>query len=286
MLETIFVESDDFCKQLEKITLAKLLGNSKKRNKSCRLTSSEVMTICIYYHYSGYKTFKDFYTKHVLKYMQKDFNGLVSYTRFVELKQEIALALYLFLRLKRMGQCNGLSIIDSFPIKSCHVRRASSHKTFKKLASKGKSSIGWFYGFKVHLIINSFGQIINFDITSGNVADNNKKLLLSLTKNIYGKMCGDRGYIGRILFFLKERGIRFFHKIKKNMKNILMDLEDKLFLRKRGLIETVNGLLKESFSIEHTRHRSLSGFFSHICSAMIAFTFRKAPIQSEFKFIS
>ncbi len=277
-LTKIFYEIDEFCKRFEKQFERRLLTNGEgKRNRAFQLTLSEIMTIMVFYHESGYKTFKDFYEKHVLVYMKADFNPLVSYNRFLELRQNAFIPLLMFLQLNALSRCTGISFIDSFPLKACHVKRSYFHKTFKGLAQKGKTSVGWFYGFKLHVIINHIGEIIAFCITPGSVSDNNESVLIKLTKKIFGKLFGDRGYLINEQLFTKlySNGVHLITKIRKNMKNKLMPLQDKLLLRKRGIIESVGSILKGSESLEHTRHRSLSGFFAHVIATLVAYNFRE-----------
>jgi hypothetical protein len=277
-LTKIFYEVDEFCKQFEQQFERKLLTDGQdKRDRHFKLSLSEIMTIVIYFHESGYKTFKDYYEKHVLVHMQCDFHHLVSYNRFLELKQKAFLPLLIFLQLNVLRPCTGISYIDSFPLKVCHVKRASAHKTFRGMAQKGKTSVGWFYGFKLHLVINHLGEITAFCITPGNIADNNENVLIKLTKKLFGKLFGDRGYLVNEELFKKLylHGVRLFTKIRRNMKNKLLAVEDKLLLRKRGVIESVGSILKESASIEHTRHRSLSGFLSYVLAALVAYGFRE-----------
>ena len=277
-LTKIFYEVDEFCKQFEKQFERRLLTNGEgKRDRAFQLTLSEIMTIMIYYHESGYKTFKNFYEKHVLVHMKADFHPLVSYNRFLELRQNALAPLLMFLQFNALKCCTGISFIDSFPLKACHVKRAYSHKTFKGLAKRGKTSVGWFYGFKLHMIINHLGEIIAFCITPGNVSDNNENVLIKLTKKVFGKLFGDRGYLTNELLFKKlySNGVHLITKIRKNMKNKLMPLQDKFFLRKRGTIESVGSILKESESLEHTRHRSLGGFFAHVIATLVAYNFRE-----------
>lgn len=277
MLVTIFYHIDEFCKTLEKELGSRALSNKeklKKRDQS--LTLSEVMTICIYYHYSGYKTFKDYYCKYVLVHMNNEFKSLVSYSRFIELKKTAVLPLALFLKLCCSGACTGISIIDSFSLQVCHNRRIQSHKVFKDIAQRGHTSMGWFYGFKVHFVINHQGEIIDFYLSTGNVADNNPEVLKQLTTNIFGKLIGDKGYIVNQALFeqLFVNGVHLITKVRKNMKNKLMPLFDKLLLRKRGTIESSIGILKESFSIEHSRHRSSTNFLNYIFSSLTAYFFK------------
>lgn len=235
------------------------------------------MTISVYYHESGYKTFKDFYKKHVLVNMKYDFNNLVSYNRFLELRKKAVLPLLVFAQLSSLRNCSGISYIDSYPLKVCHIRRSSSHKVFKDSAKKGKTSVGWFYGFKLHVVINHKGEIISFYITPGNISDNNEKVLVKLTKNVWGKLFGDKGYLVNNTLFkrLYINGVQLVTKIRKNMKNKLMSLSDKLLLRKRGIIESVGNILKGSLSLEPSRHRSALGFLGQIISTIICYSYRE-----------
>lgn len=278
MLVAIFCEIDDFCKEFEKNFEKRLLTSGKNlRTKAFKLSLSEIMTITVLYHQSGYKTFKWYYEKHVLVFMKNDFKNLPSYNRFLELKEKIFLPLTLFLRLKSKNYCTGISYIDSFPLRVSHPKRILSHKTFKHIAKRGKTSTGWFYGFKLHLTINERGEIISFDITAGNVSDSNKNVIARLTKNIFGKVFGDRGYLLNKSFFedIYKKGIHFFTKLRKNMRNKFIKMEDKYLLSKRGIIESVGSILKESLSLEHARHRSIVGFFTHILATLSMYIFRE-----------
>ena len=164
--------------------------------------------------------------------------------------------------------------INSLPLRSCHIKREKQHKVFKGIAQKGQCSLGWFYGFKLHIIINDRGEILDFIITPGNVNDRKPLNDMDLHKRIFGKLYGDKGYISKDLFEkLFVDGVHLITKIKKNMKNSLMLLQDKIALRKRALIETVNDELKNICQIEHTRHRSFENFTTNLLSGLIAYSF-------------
>lgn len=179
-----------------------------------------------------------------------------------------------FLQLCCLGKCTGVSFIDSTPIRVCHIKREFQHKTFKGLATKGQCSIGWFFGFKLHIVINDKGEILDFLFTQGNVDDREPLKNKNFHDKIFGKLFGDKGYISQTLFDeLFIDGIHLITKIRKNMKNSLMLLQDKVLLRKRALIETVNDELKNICQIEHTRHRSLENFLSNLLSGLIAYSF-------------
>lgn len=182
--------------------------------------------------------------------------------------------LAIFLKTCCLGKCTGISYIDSTPLRSCHIKREKQHKVFKGIAQKGQCSLGWFYGFKLHIIINDRGEILDFIITPGNVDDRKPLKDMDLHKRIFGKLYGDKGYISKDLFEkLFVDGVHLITKIKKNMKNSLMLLQDKIALRKRALIETVNDELKNICQIEHTRHRSFENFTTNLLSGLIAYSF-------------
>ncbi len=179
-----------------------------------------------------------------------------------------------FLKLCCLGKCTGVSFIDSTPIRVCHIKREYQHKTFKGLATKGKSTMGWFYGFKLHIVINDKGEILDFLFTPANVDDREPLKNKNFHNKILGKLIGDKGYISKTLFDeLFIDGIHLITKLRKNMKNSLMFTYDKILLRKRALIETVNDELKNICQIEHTRHRSLENFLSNLLSGLIAYSF-------------
>ena len=273
----IFFIIDEFDKNFEKIVSDhSLVQNTdlKQRNRKSTLSDSEVMTILILFHSGHYRDLKHYYINHVKKHMKNEFPQTVSYNRFVELQKKVVVKLSIFLKMFCLGKCTGISYIDSTPIRVCHIKREKQHKVFKGFAQKGQCSLGWFYGFKLHLIINDKGEILDFIITPGNI-DNRKPLSdMNLHKRIFGKLFGDKGYISKDLFEqLFIDGVHLITKIKKNMKNSLMLLQDKIALRKRALIETVNDELKNICQVEHTRHRSFDNFITNLLSGLIAYSF-------------
>lgn len=273
-LTTIFYHTDEFCKLFEKEFQKRVLSNGKGiRERTTLLSASEVMTILIYYHYSGFKTFKDYYTKSTE--LPSAF-PLPSYNRFIELQQKVFMALALFAKLCSRNSCDGISFIDSFPLSVSHQKRISSHKTFKGLAARGKTSVGWFYGFKVHIVINRFGEIIDFTITPGNVADNNSNVIHRLMRDVWGKIFGDKGYLlnQKLSLELLQQGKQFITKARNNMKKKIISLSDNMILKKRGIIESVGAILKEDFNIQHSRYRNPITLFINVCASLIAYSFR------------
>lgn len=271
-LVSLFYLVDEFCKDFEPKWQAHLLSSGTiQRVKPCSLSLSEVLTIVIHFHQSNHKTFKQYYTDYVGRYLAPDFPGLVSYGRFVELMSGASLPLHVLL-LSLLGSPSLANFVDSTKVVVCDNHRINRNKVFKGIARRGMSSMGWFYGFKLHLVVNERGEITSFMLTPGNVADNNAQLGSKLCARLHGKLYGDRGYISADLFLaLWQQGVHLVTGIRKNMKNRLLPLWDKLMLRKRNLIETINDQLKNSNQIEHTRHRSPQNFLTNLLAGLVAY---------------
>jgi Transposase DDE domain len=270
---TIFCDIDDFCRSLLAAGHPPLPSRSvPSKPRASSLSVSEVMTILVWFHASHYRTFKHFYLGSVLPGKRAEFPGLPSYTRFVELIPLTLLPLCAYLQ-TRKGQPTGIQFIDSLPIRVCHNRRIGSHKVFAGLAQRGKGSMGWFYGFKLHLVINEQGELLGLSLTPGNTDD--RRPVAKLVRQLWGKLFGDRGYISQELFEqLWTEGLQLITRLKRNMKNKLMPVLDKLLLRKRALIECVNDQLKNVSQIEHTRHRSAGNGIVNMLAAVVAYTFQ------------
>ena len=281
-LTTLFVIVDDFCKEFMPEWEKRMLeSNIKKRKRMGNLSPSEIMTICIHFHQSHYRTFKHYYNSHVCKHLQHLFPKLVSYERFVTLMKSVLVPLCFFLQSFK-GERTGIYFVDSTLLKACHIKREKQHKVFKGLTEKSRSTMGWFFGFKLHLVINDKGEIMAFKLTAGNVDD--RKPVPNLVKDLIGKLVGDKGYISQELFDrLYQQGLQLITKIKKNMKNKLMSVTDKLLLRKRAIIESVNDQLKNISQIEHTRHRSVWNFAVNILAGLCAYILqpKKPSIRVE-----
>ena len=274
----IFYLIDEFSKEFnETMSKHQITEDNVKRhrNKPNRLSDSEVMTILVSFHLSGMRNLKHYYLFYVCKHLEPEFPKLVSYNRFVELQQRVLLALVLFLKSCRMGKCTGISFIDSTALKVCHIKREHSiGEVFKGIAEKGKGTLGWFFGFKLHIIINDKGEIISFVITQGNVDDRQPLSIESFIKAVSGKLYADRGYISQKLAeILFVDGIHLVYKMRNNMKGGELPLQDRLMLRKRAVIESVNDELKNICQIEHTRHRSFVNFLTNLIAGLLAYSF-------------
>jgi hypothetical protein len=276
-LMDIFYIADECCKELTKVlegTQLKADNSKKSRNKPCKLSDSEVITIMIAFHLGGYRNLKHFYTQYVQVHLTGDFPETVSYNRFVELQQKALFPMVIFLKMMRLGSCTGISFVDSTPLRVCNNKRIYNHKVFDGIAERGKSTMGFFFGFKLHLVVNDKGEILNFVITPGNVDDREPLKDSNFLNKIFGKLFADKGYIGQKLFEqLFINGIHLITGLKRNMKNRLMSTSDKILLRKRSVIETINDELKNICQVEHSRHRSFGNFLTNLISGLLAYSF-------------
>ena len=277
----IFVDVDDFVKDLDLFSMKKqLLGDGvARRDRKTILTLSEMMTIYIGFHVSNHTNFKSYYKDFLSVHYKHLFPNLISYERFNQSQNRLFMPLMLYINNRCLGQCTGISYVDSTTLPVCHIKRERQHKDFKGIAQKSKSTMGWFFGFKIHLIINDKGEILSFCFSRANVDDRDTKIMAIMTKEVFGKLFGDRGYIDQKLAeYLWNDGVELIYKRRKNMKSMNLSDTDKILLRKRALIETVNDELKNICSIQHTRHRSLQGFLNNAISALIAYqSFDKKP---------
>lgn len=267
---TLFVDVDDCWKNFEKIYATHLIEDGvRKRNRDSNLSISEIMTILIAFQTSGHRTFKSFY-RYVFNHHKPDFPGLVSYDRFISLIPRAVIPLFVYLQTRGMESPTGISFIDSTALKVCHNKRICRNRVFKGLAQIGKTTMGWFFGFKLHLLINDRGGLLGYRLTGGNVDD--RTVVEAMTDGLFGKLFGDKGYVSQSLFEkLLGKGVKLITYLRKNMKCCLMEWEDKILLRKRSLIETVNDTLKNVCQIEHSRHRSPINFLAHLMAGLIAY---------------
>ena len=171
----LFCMADEFCKFFDAMMTKYTLKPATKRkyHRDSTMSKAEIMLILILFHDSGYRCLKHFYLEKVCKHMRHLFPKVVSYNRFVELEKEVAIPLALFIKKVLLGKCTGISFVDSTPLRVCKNQRIHIHKTFKGIAQRGKCSMGWFFGFKLHLICNERGELLNFMITPGDVDDLN-----------------------------------------------------------------------------------------------------------------
>jgi hypothetical protein len=266
----LFCAVDDFWMSFAPRWRPIQIENGRQRQRTGDMHPSEIMTILIHFHQSHYRTLKAYYTEHVQAHLNKEFPHLASYQRFVALIPQIMIPLLAYLQ-SRYGACTGISFIDSTSLEVCDPKRISQHRVFAADAKRGKTSMGWFFGFKLHLAVNDRGELLACCLTPGNVDD--RTPVPQMVKKLRGKLFGDRGYISACLVqLLFEQGLQLITRLRKNMKNRLMHLSDKLLLRKRAIIETIIDQLKNISQIEHSRHRSPTNFVVHLIAGLIAYS--------------
>lgn len=260
---------DDFWQSVkEKIDNYMISDDKKHRGRQSILSLSEMTTLVILFHSMRFRQFKKFY-QYVSIFMRREFPRLLSYNRFIKLMPRcIVLLTVLFDSLK--GSCSGVSVVDSTPLVVCDNLRISRHKVFDGYAERGKSSTGWFFGFKLHVIINHPGEIISARLTAGNVDD--RKPVPDMASGIFGDLFGDKGYLSNSLKEkLKDMGINLITKVRRNMKKVKHTDFEKAVLSKRAVIETVFDELKNLCQIEHSRHRSINNFIVNLLSGLVAY---------------
>jgi hypothetical protein len=249
------------------------------------MSRSEIMSILICSHFNTFRNFKHYYLFYVKNHLHDLFPNQLSYNRFIELKSRVAVEMMLFIQLFCFGRCTGISFIDSTCVPVCHNKRIKRNKVFKGYAEIGKSTMGWYLGFKLHLICNERGELLNFMLTKANVDDRNSEVLNRLSDNVFGKLFADKGYISQGLFErLFNDGIELVTELKCNMKNKLMPLYDKILLRKRSVIEAINDGLKNVAQLVHSRYRSMFNFAMNVLSVLAAYSFyeKKPSINIDY----
>lgn len=280
-LVSIFCEIDDFCKELGQYSKHYFLtGPSKgKRGPECCLTISEMMTILVMFQMSRYRDFKNFYNGLLCVYYRSYFPRLPTYERFVNLMKRAIFPLTLYTQLKS-GKRTGIYYIDSSCLPVCHLKRSKRHKIFDVVAEYGRTSVGWFFGLKLHIVINDKGELCAFKITRGNRSDS--KEAGSLLKTLQGLAFGDKGYLGKKLFEeLFSSGLKLITRKRKNMKEtMILSAYEKQLLNQRGIVETVIGHLKHCYQVWHTRHRSMINAMTHLVAALAAYTIEPLKLSA------
>lgn len=273
-LVELFCDVDDFCKVFIPLWEQQCIDNgSRKRRRRCQMSHSEIMTIVIAFHQSNHRDFKNFYLGLISRYHRQDFPTLLSYTRFLGVVSSVLVPLCSYFTHVK-GTPTGIEFIDSTSLSVCHNIRIPRHRVFKEVARRGKGTMGWFYGFKLHLIINHLGEIVAARLTLANVDD--RTPAKELAEGLTGRLYADKGYISKTLEEdLAIQGVTLITGVRKNMRAKAYSAWDKIMLSKRFIIETVNDQLKNISQIEHTRHRSLHGFMLNLLGGLVAYCLKE-----------
>lgn len=281
----LFCEIDDFWQVFESIWNQSVLASGHQRNRDSQLSMSEMMTIVVYFHQKRYRDFKTYYTEHVLQELQAEFPSLLSYSRFIQLMPRILVALCAYLR-HCFGLCSGIAFIDSSALAVCHNRRIAQHRVFDGIAGRGHTSVDWFYGFKLHLVVNDRGEILNCCVTPGNTDD--RRPVPKLLQHLFGKVFADKGYLSQSLAeqLMEDHAVQLVTKVRSNMKAQVLDELDRFFLRKRAIIESIYDQLKNISQIEHSRHRSPIGFMVNLLAGLIAYCHQPKKPSLNLQFLN
>lgn len=269
----LYCAVDDFWQAFEpQWREQQLTSGTRQRQRAGELNESEMMTIVIHFHQARYRDFKTYYTQYVRVFLRSEFPQLISYGRFIQRLPNLLQPLCVLLQ-SCFGHATGIAFVDSTALAVCDNRRITQHKVFAGLATRGKTSMGWFFGFKLHFISNDRGELLAVRVTPGNVDD--RKPVPAMVKQLFGKLFGDKGYLSAPLRDqLRAQGIELITKLRSNMKNQLMLLSDKFLLRKRAIVETIIDQLKNISQIQHTRHRTPFNFMVHLVAGLIAYCFQ------------
>lgn len=280
-LVNIFCEIDDFCNELDQHCQHYMLTGPTKsaRGPACGLSISEIMTILVIFQMSRFRDFKNFYSGFLSFYHKSYFPNLPSYGRFVNLINRAIFPLTIFTQIKA-GKQTGIYYIDSSCLPVCHIKRSKRHKTFDSIAEYGKTSVGWFFGLKLHIVTNDKGELLAFKITKGSKSDSQEAV--PLLKSFKGLAFGDKGYIGKKIFEeLMSGGLKLITRKRKNMKEKLeLSSYEKQLLNQRGIIETVIGHLKHCYQVWHTRHRSIINAMTHLIAALAAYVIEPLKLSA------
>ena len=279
ILLLIYCFVDDFMKTILSNIRYALASPSQKRPpiKKHNVSIAELMALAIWRFFTGHRNWKDFY-RHVQTYHLKDFPRLPTYQNCVDAWNRLAPLAYGLLNffMKMFKNSTSLEMkkfVDSSPLSVCKIKREFSHKVARNIAKKSKGSMGWFYGFKLHVIANEMMQILNFRITAGNVDD--RVAMEKMWNDIFGMIIADGGYVGKEW---REKawnlGKHLFTGVRANMKKLMSKAEHSL-LKMRQKVEIVFSVLKLRMGLESTLSRSELGFFAHYLWCLTAYQLKK-----------
>jgi transposase len=282
----LFCDIDDFWQLYERVWHQRLLENGlAQRRRACQMSMSEMMTIVVHFHQKRFRDFKTYYTEYVMIELRAEFPTVLSYSRFIQLMPRILLALCAYL-VHCYGRCSGIAFIDSTALAVCHNRRIHQHRVFAGFAQRGRTSVDWFYGFKLHLVVNDQGEILSCCVTPGNTDD--RRPVPKLLRHLFGKVFGDKGYLSKPLAdqLMEDYAVELVTKVRANMKAQVLDELDQFFLRKRAIVESIYDQLKNISQIQHTRHRSPVGFMINLLAGLIAYCHQPKKPSLNLQFLN
>lgn len=259
----LFCIIDDLCKAL-------LPPETHSVGRKAKMSRSELITVAVIFSITGQNTFYGFYRVFRLC----NFFQLPEYSRLLRniktVSYETHIIVRMLMQLNRFYHREQLMLIDSAPLPVCRNKRIFGYKV-TKLADRGMSSMGWFFGFKLHVVAQEDGILLNFMVTPGNVSDKNHELVLKMFEGLRGMAVGDKGYLSLPLAKkLQQQGVGLFTGFYQNTKRMVMgDYHKKLKLRQ--MVETAIGGIKFRKNCASSLPRSVDGYFWRYVSAIFAY---------------
>jgi hypothetical protein len=275
-LITLFVTIDTFFKTLTPKAKKKYLPLRHKRGRKPLLSTSELITLALFRYYVGIsdvKHYHKFLLSHYATWFPKRIPNYQNFNAQLNQITPIVIVLLQWIMYATRRKQDSLHFLDASSVKVCHNKRIPSHKVCKGLAKRGKTTMGWFFGFKMHAVCNSIGQLVSLIVTPGNTDD--RKFVLKLLKGIKGLVIADAGYVSKKLMQeLFENGILFVTDVKKSMKRLMSEAEHAL-LKLRQRVEIMFSVIKYRYKAEASVARSPLGFFSRFFLAVLAFAVKQ-----------
>jgi len=252
---------------LHRLLEGRLLG--RKDGRRSVLSDSACMTLAILRWKSGSLSWKSFY-REVLPWYRRYFPNLPDYQNFIahihRITPLITRLIPLLLQVAKSQGEHRIYFIDSTPIPVCGTKRIEDNRTAGGLASRGKHSLGWFYGFKLHAVCDTEGRLVALTVTTGSTHDSIP--VVDLVRELSGVLVGDAAYVGEELRKeLQEMGVYLQAAPRKNMNKMMTKLQGFLF-RQRQAIERVFASLKYRFHLDLSLARSVSGMLALITTAL------------------
>lgn len=279
ILIMIYAFVDNFIKQvLQSIFHAiERPGKNHPPAKRYNLSVAELVSLAIFRFFTGHRNWKDFYN-HIKTYHYRDFPNFPTYGNFIKAMNKLSSLATILLQgfmnvFQRITGKEKLKFADGSKLKVCEIKREFSHKVCRKYASKSKSTMGWFYGFKLHIICNELMQILNLKITTATTDE--RKALEMMWINVFGTIVADAGYVGKD--WQKKAwnlGKHLFTGVRANMKKVMTETQHQI-LKLRQKVETVFSVLKLRMGLETTLPRSPLGFFAHYLWCITAYQMKK-----------
>ena len=279
ILLTIYCFVDDMIKAMV-TSLRPLLSRPDRTTpptKKHNLGIAELATLAIFRFFTGHRNWKDFY-RHVRTYHSRDFPGIPTYQNFLSAINRLTgfagILMGAFTRFFRdHTPAEALKFADGSKLKVCEITRSLSHKTAKGYATKSKTHTGWFFGFRLHIIINEWLEILGVIIATATQYE--LRMLASMWDDLLGMIIADAGYIGKDWATKAKAGGKIlFTAVRKNMKQLMTKAQHQL-LKERQRVEIVFSTLKVRFGIENTLPRSVLGYFAHYSWALVAYQLKR-----------